>query len=89
MNKDQKIIAGIKFLFKEKPYEVIVKTETKLDGKWIPCIVYRALYHESKNRPIGRIYVRNEADNEWEAFVNSILEWYDKDLNYGPISKKS
>lgn len=89
MNIDQQIIAGIRFLFKDKPYEVVVKTETKLGGIWIPCIVYKTLYSQGADRPIGRVYVRNEADEEWSQFVDSILHWYDKDLNFeiNPIQK--
>lgn len=88
MNTDQQIIAGVRFLFKEKPYEVVVKSETKLNGQWVPCIVYKTLYSESKNRPAGRIWVRNEADTEWPQFVAAILEWSGKVFNFDAFVKQ-
>jgi hypothetical protein len=88
MNIDQQIIAGVRFLYKEKPYQVIVKTETKLNGKWIPCVVYKTLYSQGADRPIGRVYVRNEADDEWPQFVEAILEWCDKVFNFDAFVKQ-
>jgi hypothetical protein len=87
MNIDQKVVTGVRFLFKEKPYEVIVKTETKLNGMWIPCIVYKTLYSQGADRPVGRIYVRNEADDEWIEFTDAILKWCDVVFNFDAFVK--
>lgn len=87
-NQDQQIIAGARFLFKDKPYEVVVKTVTKFDGVWIPCVVYKTLYSQGADRPIGRVYVRNERDDEWGQFVQAILEWWDKKLDIADLIKQ-
>lgn len=74
------IIAGIRFMFKNKPYEVVVKTVAKFEGQWINCIVYKALYAEG-SRLWGHVYVRIQKDDEWESFVEAILESINLNLN--------
>lgn len=80
------IVAGIKFIFKGKPYEVVAKTVYKLKGQWFDCIVYKTLYVESKNRPQGYIYVRIDLDFEWEQFVEAILHGYNEQLDLDKLT---
>lgn len=82
------IVSGVRFLFKGKPYEVVVKTVNKVHGIWTPCVVYKALYAEG-SKVWGHIYVRTEGlDDEWEVFTDAIVNAANnKDLNLDNLGK--
>lgn len=42
------------YYYKGKPYKIANKTKIKIDGRWVPCVVYKCLY---KN-PDGLYWVR-------------------------------
>jgi hypothetical protein len=46
------------YYYKGKPYKILYKSKLKLDGEWIPCVIYKCLY---KN-PDGLIWVRKQEE---------------------------
>jgi hypothetical protein len=44
------------YYYKDRPYRILYHSQMKIEGVWIPCIVYKCLYENHD----GDIWVRSE-----------------------------
>ena len=46
------------YYYKDKPYRVVCESKVKIDGVWLDCVIYEALYENLD----GKIWVRPRLD---------------------------